>query len=129
MKKLYLLLLLMIIAVGAIFFVRSLYTENPVLLVNNQEIKSFCNKRAKYGNNSSIRIGIDSYTRCGKNMQTESQGREIVVNQGIGVDHLHRHREGEGIFPLSAHGVGRGEGQDGPEPLSPREEGIAHGPF
>ena len=54
-------------------------------------------------------------------------GGQIVVNEGIGVDHLHAAGEGQGILhPAAAHAAGL-QGQHRPDPLASGQQGILHG--
>ncbi len=54
--------------------------------------------------------------------------REVVVNQGVGVDALDGAGEGHGPGGLPAAGLRGGKRQDGAKPLAAGEQGVAHGP-
>lgn len=55
--------------------------------------------------------------------------REVVVDEGVGVDTLDGTGEGHGQGGRAAASLGGGERQDGTEPLAPGEKGVAHGPM
>jgi hypothetical protein len=54
-------------------------------------------------------------------------GRQIIMDQGIGVDHLQSAGHGQGFAGVAAYGFGPGQAEDGPEALAPGEEAVAHG--
>jgi len=53
--------------------------------------------------------------------------REIVVDEGIRVDALDGAGGRQGAFDRAAAGLGGGESQNGPEPLSTSKDAVAHG--
>ena len=54
-------------------------------------------------------------------------GRQIVVDQGIGVDHLQGAGHGQGFARVAPHRVRRGQAQDGAQPFAPHEQAVVHG--
>ncbi len=55
-------------------------------------------------------------------------GRQVVVDEAVGVHHLDGTRQREQLFAVASHGFARGEDQQGPNALTAREEAVAHGP-
>ena len=52
---------------------------------------------------------------------------QVVVYQGIGVDHLHRRPKGHGLFLWNPVGAGELQCQNRPNPLAPSQQAVAHG--
>jgi len=53
--------------------------------------------------------------------------RQVIVNQGVGMDHLQGTGAGKGIRPGAAYHLGGGQAEDGAEPLAARKEAVAGG--
>jgi len=54
-------------------------------------------------------------------------GRQVIMDQGIGVDHLHGTGGRDGPLRIPAYRLAGRQHQDGPDPLAACEYGIAHG--
>ena len=55
---------------------------------------------------------------------------QVVVDQGVGVDHLHRAGGGHGVIPVKSlfpRQAGKFQGQHRPQPLAAGEKAVAHG--
>ena len=53
--------------------------------------------------------------------------RQVVVDEGICMDELQGGGEGKGGVSVPSHGLGPGDRQNGPKPLSPGHQTVAHG--
>ena len=53
-------------------------------------------------------------------------GREVVVDEGVGMDQLEGARGRHHVRHVAAGGLGRRDDQDGPEPLPARKHAVAH---
>ena len=54
-------------------------------------------------------------------------GRQVVVDEAVGVDHLHRAGQRHQRLVGAAHRLPRGQHQQGADALAAREEAVAHG--
>ena len=54
-------------------------------------------------------------------------GRQVVVDQGIGVDHLHGAGGWQGPLRIAAHRLAGRQHQDRPDPLAAGKDRVAHG--
>jgi hypothetical protein len=52
-------------------------------------------------------------------------GRQVVVDQAVRVDHLHRAGERHEVGAGAAHGLAGGDHERGPDALAPREQAVA----
>ena len=54
-------------------------------------------------------------------------GRQVVVDERVGVDHLDRRRERQHVLGVAPERLGRGQGQHRPDALAARQQRVAHG--
>ena len=54
-------------------------------------------------------------------------GRQIVVDQGVGMDHFQGAGQRQGRIEAAAHRLRRRQAEDGPQPFATREQAVMHG--
>ncbi len=54
-------------------------------------------------------------------------GRQVVMDQGIGVDHLQGAGHRQGFARVAPHRFRRGQAQNGAQPFAAHEQAVVHG--